>query len=286
MVADVSSGWTWAINTWAWPSAQVVFLLSLRVAGVFLLTPVLYAMSIPPVVRMLLVLSLSFAIALGLAPHLDREAMELGALLAAAVVELVLGATLALGILLAFAALDVAGRLLDIQIGFGIAQVFDPVSQRQIPILTSAFNNLAVLIFFLINGHHVLLRGIAYSVEHFPVGAPWSLSQAVIPVLKQASGLLSLGFALAAPVVFCIFLVELALGVVARNLPQMNMFAIGIPVKIVVGLIALSLWFAGIGGVMTRVYQSIYTTWDAVFATGLNASSRSPFQDRGRDHGR
>ena len=61
-----------------------------------------------------------------------------------------------------------------------------------------------------------------------------------------------------------IFMVEMALGVVARNLPQMNMFAIGIPVKIIVGLVTLSLWFAGIGGVMTRVYRGIYTTWDSI----------------------
>ncbi|MNV74630.1 flagellar biosynthesis protein FliR [compost metagenome] len=74
-----------------------------------------------------------------------------------------------------------------------------------------------------------------------------------------------MGFALAAPVVFCILLVEFALGVVGRNLPQMNMFTMGIPVKILIGLIALSLWFAGIGGVMTRVYASITDTWDGIF---------------------
>jgi flagellar biosynthetic protein FliR len=61
-------------------------------------------------------------------------------------------------------------------------------------------------------------------------------------------------------------LVELALGVVARNLPQMNMFVIGIPIKIVVGLAALAVWLAGVGDSMNRVYGSIYRTWDSVFA--------------------
>jgi flagellar biosynthesis protein FliR len=84
-------------------------------------------------------------------------------------------------------------------------------------------------------------------------------------VLRQVGGLFSLGFALAAPVAFCILLLELALGVVSRNLPQMNMFAIGIPIKIVVGLAALSLWFAGMGAVMNRIYATIYQTWDQVF---------------------
>jgi flagellar biosynthesis protein FliR len=284
---EINSGWIWNAATGAWPSLQVVFLLSLRVATTFLMTPVLYAMPMPTVVRMLLVLSLSLTIALGIAAPVNMARVDTGALWSAAFAEVALGATLALGILLAFAAFDVAGRLLDIQIGFGIAQVFDPVSQRQIPVLTSMFSNLAVLLFFLVNGHHALLRGIAYSTERFPVGGAWSLSPAVAPVLKQVGGLFSLGFALAAPVVFCILLVELTLGVIARNLPQMNMFVLGIPVKIVVGLAALSLWFAGLGGVMTRVYDSIYVTWDGIFSTVPGTTPPlTPLPGQGRIHGR
>jgi flagellar biosynthesis protein FliR len=284
---EINTGWIWNAATGAWPSLQVVFLLSLRVATTFLMTPVLYAMPMPAVVRILLVLSLSVVIALGISGPANVVApTESGALWSAAFAEVALGATLALGILLAFAAFDVAGRLLDIQIGFGIAQVFDPVSQRQIPVLTSMFNNLAVLLFFLVNGHHALLRGIAYSTERFPVGGSWSLSPAVAPVLKQVGGLFTLGFALAAPVVFCILLVELTLGVIARNLPQMNMFVLGIPVKIVVGLAALSLWFAGIGGVMTRVYDSIYVTWDGIFSTAPGGPSLTPLPGQGGVRGK
>jgi flagellar biosynthetic protein FliR len=153
-----------------------------------------------------------------------------------------------------------------VQIGFGMAQILDPVTRQQIPILTAAFNQVGVLVFFLVNGHHALLRGLAYSLERFPLGRAWSVEAAAPMVLKQVGGLFSLGFALAAPVVFCILLVELALGVVARNLPQMNMFVIGIPVKIIVGLTALSLWFGGMGDAMNRVYASIYHSWDGVFA--------------------
>ncbi|WP_440534003.1 flagellar biosynthetic protein FliR [Variovorax sp. YR566] len=242
----------------------LVGLLALRVAATFAMTPVLYAVPLPASVRVLLVLCLSVALASAL-PVSAGPWMGWGALLSAALSELALGATLGLGILLAFGAFAVAGQLLDVQLGFGIAQVFDPVTQRPVPILTSAFGYFAVLMFFLVNGHHALLRGISYSIERFPVGAPWSIAYAAAPILKQASGLFSLGFALAAPVVFCILLVEFALGVVGRNLPQMNMFTMGIPVKILVGLVALSLWFAGIGGVMTRVYASIATTWDGIF---------------------
>lgn len=282
MIAELGAGWSWASQKWALPSLQAVILLSIRIAGVFVLTPVFYAMPIPTTVRVLLLLSLSFIVALGFAPAAGGQVADNAAMFTSALAELALGATLGLGVLLAFAAVDIAGRLLDVQIGFGIAQVFDPVTRRQVPVLTSAFNTFAVLLFFLLAGHHALLRGIAFSVERFPVAAHWSVAYGLPAMFKQVSALFTLGFALAAPVVFCLFMVEMALGVVARNLPQMNMFAIGIPVKIVVGLVTLSLWFTGIGGVMTRVYREIYTTWDSMLSVAVPHSSFAPGAVNGR----
>ena len=282
MMAELEAGWSWASQAWALPSPQAVILLSIRVAGVFVLTPVFYAMPIPTTVRVLMLLSLSFVIALGFAPAAGGQAVDSGSMLTSALAELSLGATLGLGVLLAFAAFDIAGRFLDIQIGFGIAQVFDPVTRRQVPILTSVFNTFAVLLFFLLAGHHALLRGIAFSIERFPVAAHWSAAYGLSAMFKQVGALFTLGFALVAPVVFCLFMVEMALGVVARNLPQMNMFAIGIPVKIVVGLVTLSLWFAGIGGVMTRVYREIYMTWNSMLSMDVPQSAVMPEAVHGR----
>jgi flagellar biosynthetic protein FliR len=239
------------------------------VSPLFLLTPLLYAFSVPTTLRVLVVLALAFALALGLPESQTRGlvSMDLGSLIAACATELALGATLALAILCAFAAISFAGRLLDVQVGFGMGQVFDPVTQREIPILNSAFDKLGVIVFFLVDGHHALMRGIAYSIERVPVGARWSIHAAAPWILKQTAAIFTLGIALAAPVMVCLLLVELSLGVVARNLPQMNMFVLAVPLKVVVGLAALSLWLSGIGNAMDRVYASIYSTWDGVFAT-------------------
>jgi len=155
--------------------------------------------------------------------------------------------------------------LLDIQIGFGVAQVFDPMSQTQLPVLTTAFNQLGIIFFFLVDAHHTVLRAIALSVEKFPLGASWSIESMALPVLKQVGVLFSLGFSLAAPIVFCVLLVELALGVVSRTMPQMNMFVMGVPIKIVVGLVTLSFWFLAMGNVFHRIYGSIFQTWDWMF---------------------
>ena len=243
------------------PWATAVFLLSLRVATVLGMTPVLYAIPMPNRVRALLVVSLSLVLAAAFSGKAEIHYSNAGRLIEAALLEVSLGLTFSLGILLAFAAFSMAGNLLDIQIGFGMAQVYDPLNNRPSAILISSFNYLGLLVFFLIDGHHALLRALAYSVEVFPLGHFWSASIASTGILKQVAGMFGLGFGIAAPIVFCIFLVELALGVISRNLPQINMLVIGVPVKIVAGLFVLSLWLVGMGPSMNRVYASIFQAW-------------------------
>jgi flagellar biosynthesis protein FliR len=260
-----------------------VGLLSLRLAAVFLLTPILAAASVPVTVRVLLVLGLAAALSLalpgsiGLPPRTTEGLFDsTGFVFRAAFTELALGAMLALGVLLGFAAFSMAGELLGVQIGFGLAQVIDPASNASVPLLTSAFQQVAVLVFFLIDGHHALLRGVACSLECFPLGQPWSPEAALAPILGQVAGLFSLGFALAAPVAFSLLLVEMGLCAIARNLPQMNMIAVGIPFKVVMGLLALSLWLGGMRTVMTRVYASMFRTWDAVFERASTSGDSVP----------
>lgn len=247
------------------PWIIAVLLVSARLAALFLMTPLLYALPVPASVRIVLVLGLATALALPFASTIATQSMGPGALVAALVAELALGATLGLGILMAFSGFEFAGRLVDVQIGFGMAQVLDPGSQRQVTVIASAFSFLAVLVFFLVDGHHTLLRGVSYSLERFPVGRAWAIADTAQPVLRQAAGLFTLGFALAAPIVLSLLLLEFALGVVSRNLPQVNMLALGIPVKIVAGLVALSIWAGGMGGAMLRLYGDIYRTWALVF---------------------
>lgn len=263
--------------------ALPVWLMSARLGAVLLLTPLLHAFPIPTVVRVLVVIGLSAALAWSSpVPVLPLRGLDdVGGLLLATLAEVTLGATLALGIHIAFAAVSMAGRLLDVQIGFGMAQVMDPVTQRQTSVITAAFNQVAVLVFFLVDGHHALLRGLAYSLEKFPLGRAWAIEAAAPVVLKQATGLFTLAIALAAPVIFCMLMVDLALGVLARNLPQMNVFVVGLPLKIVAGVAALSVWFVSTGDVFNRVYGSIYRAWDELFAAAPWTAPQSRPQELG-----
>jgi len=84
-------------------------------------------------------------------------------------------------------------------------------------------------------------------------------------LIQQSAASFSLGFAMVAPVVLCLLLVEVSLGVLARNMPQMNMFALAIPVKVIVGLGALSISIVGIASILSRVNSTIFKAWEAMF---------------------
>lgn len=251
------------------PWIAAVALLATRIAATLLLTPLLYAVKMPALVRLLVIVAVSSVLAMPLAPDAGVALPDVAALVSALVQEAAIGATLGLGVLMAFAGFGLAGRLVDLQIGFGLAQVLDPQTQARVPVLSAVFGLLAAVFFFAVDGHHALLRGIAYSVERFPAGSAYPLPAAAEPLLRQGAGLFALGFALTAPVVLGLLLVEFVLGVIARNLPQVNMLLMGVPVKIVAGLFALSVWVGGFGAPARRLYEGIYQAWSAWFAGGL-----------------
>jgi flagellar biosynthetic protein FliR len=240
-----------------------VLLLATRIAALLLLTPVLYAIPVPTIARLLITVGLACVIALPFADQMAVAPGSIGGLVYAALQEAAIGATLGFGVLMAFAGFALAGRLADIQIGFGVAQVFDPLTRTQQPILSAIISLFAVVFFFAINGHHALLRGIAFSVERMPIGSGWSAASSAEPITRQAAVLFGLGFALAGPVVLSLLLLDFALGIVSRNLPQMNMLVLGIPVKIVAGLVALSAWAAAMGAPAARLYAGIFQAWSA-----------------------
>jgi flagellar biosynthesis protein FliR len=246
----------------AWAFATLM--MAARLGALLLFAPPFSATHIPGTVRVAIVLALSVMLA-PLAAAQVPQPISLSYLLSGFITEVALGATMAFGVTLAFSAFAVAGRLLDVQIGFGIGQVLDPLTRQQLPVLSSAFIWLALVVFFASDAHHLLLRGFTLSLETFPLGQAWLITQLAQPLLKQVAATFSLGFAMVAPVMLCLFLVELSLGVLSRNMPQMNMFALAIPLKVMVGIATLSFATVGMGAVIFRINGSIFKAWEAAF---------------------
>jgi flagellar biosynthetic protein FliR len=244
----------------AW--ALSVFLLSVRLGTMLALTPLFSSAAIPALPRVLLVLMLSALLAPAAPPPL-AEGFGLGALVMATVSEAALGAILAFGIFAALAAFTLAGKLLDIQIGFGVGSIFDPVHRRQSAVIATGFDMLAVVVFFAMEGHHALLRGFAYSLQKVPPGA-WLPSLPLEAVSKQFGVMFTFGMVLIAPVVFCVFLTEIGLAILSRLMPQVHIFFVGMPVRVFIGLALLVLTMPYLGPVMGRIFMSIFTYWEAV----------------------
>lgn len=245
----------------AW--ATLVLLTSVRIGALFVLTPLFGSMPLPPQFRVLLALLLAAGMvsALHVAPPVtDSLTRSVGALALAAASEAAVGAAMAFGLFAAFGAFQFAGKLLDIQIGFSLGTVFDPVTRSQTPLMGSLLNLLAVAVFFSLDGHLLLMRGIAYSLTAWPPGqlpSSWSLAAFV----DQFGVMFIFGLVLAAPVVFALLLVDVGLGIASRTMPQLNIFTVGIPVKIVAGLLLFAATLYAMAPVMARVFGTVLTFW-------------------------
>lgn len=255
-----------ALHAWA----ATTLCAAARLGALLLVAPPFGGRALPATVRVAFVIAVAALVAAAVPAEARVRVADTAALLGALASEVALGALLAVGVAFAFAAWDIGARALDVQIGFGIGQVFDPATQRNLPIVSALFAQLAVVLFFATDSHHLLLRGFAAALERFPPGRGLALDAATLDgaaavVLRQSAAAFALGFALVAPVVLALALIDLGLGVLARNLPQMNLFVIGIPVKVVAGVAALALWLPLAGGAVARIHAALFAGWDALF---------------------
>jgi flagellar biosynthetic protein FliR len=247
----------------AW--AALVLLVGLRVAPLFVMAPVFGSVRAPNLVRALLVVALSAALVAASGVALPAAPASLGELLLLGAGELVVGAALAFGLAAAFAAFLLAGRLLDLQFGFGIANLIDPVTRAQAPLLGTALNLAAVSVFFAADAHHLLIRALALSLEQSAPGRALGGLQ-LSAVAEQFGVMFAFGLALAAPALLAVLLLDLGFALASRTMPQMNVFIISIPFKIVLGLAVLAASMRYLGAAMTQVFESVFRYWSALLS--------------------
>ena len=237
-------------------------LLSARVAAATMLTPIFGPTQIPGPVRVIIALALSAFLILAVPVPLPAMDSAIG-LAIGTLGELLIGASLAFGFMVAYAATQVAGRVLDIQLGYGAAAVLSPTTQTPSPLVGTVFGMAAVAVFLGMDGHHVLIRALALSVEHYPPGT-LALDLDLGENLKFSGAMFTFGLALAAPVMFSLLLADISLAVMARSMPQLNVFVLSFSVKIVLGLIGLAMSIQFSGATLTALFESTYRVWDGV----------------------
>jgi flagellar biosynthetic protein FliR len=150
--------------------------------------------------------------------------------------ELVLGLIIGLTVHLLFAAVQLAGQLVGFQMGFAIANVLDPESGVQSPVLAQMGSWVASLIFLLLNGHHVLLNTLAESFDVVQVGSLWLGDGLFHKMLELSGDMFTMAVKLGAPAIAALLMTSAAFGIVSKVVPQMNILIAAFPVTIVMGL--------------------------------------------------
>jgi flagellar biosynthetic protein FliR len=180
--------------------------------------------------------------------------------------EVLVGLALGYLTVLFFAILQIAGAFIDLQMGLGIASVLDPVTGNQSPLMGNFKYILGLLIFISINGHHLLIRGIINSYRWIPLQG-----ESVIRVidgnvseflLRSLGMVFLLAFQLASPFIAVMFLIDLCLGILAKTSPQMNIFVIGVPIKILVGFAMFVVLIPGFFALFQALFERMLTGMD------------------------
>lgn len=160
---------------------------------------------------------------------------------------------------LLFYGIQMAGQIVDIQMGFGIVNVIDPMSETQVSLTGQLYYIVAMLIFLSLDGHHFLLRALVLSFDQIALGGGALPGELMQKMVYLTSSIFDIALRIAAPIFVTLFITDVALGFVSRVAPQMNVFIVGFPLKIGVGLLVITLvisYFPYIFGKLLDIYKT------------------------------
>lgn len=222
------------------PAEVVLFMLVLsRIAGIFAAMPVFGGRRLPTRIKVLAVTMITLICFPSLAlikPQMPGDAFSLALL---ALSEVMVGLVLAFISQIIFAAVEFSGQIIGMQMGLSIASVIDPSFGGQSQIMSVIQTLFATLLFLTLNIHHVFISAIVDSFRVIPLGG-WHLNGELINFLVQRTAdVFIIGIRLAAPIMVALLLSSVALGIMARAFPQMNIFMVSMPLNIGLGLLLL-----------------------------------------------
>ncbi len=246
--ADVSR---WVARLW-WPV--------LRIGGFVLTAPIASESSIPPPVKIALSIALAFILA-PLAPVPAGLSIFSGAGVMAAVQEIMIGVAIGMVVQLSFEALTFAGQTISMSMGLGFATLIDPQHGGDTPVIGQFFMMLGILAYLAVNGHLVLIGALATSFKSLPIGGAIIDQNLLWSMGLWGARIFETGLLVALPAVVALIIVNLALGVVTRAAPQLNLFGIGFTITLMSGFMLL---IVGLDGLMSGISSLLNSALAAV----------------------
>jgi flagellar biosynthetic protein FliR len=217
----------------------VAFLFPLaRILGLLGSAPVFNNAAMPRRVRLMT----GLAIALALVPALPpMPAVPAGSWIGLAILaqQMLIGILMGFALRIAFAAVDIAGEMIGLQMGLSFAAFVDPQNAGEAPVVGSFLALVLMLLFLALDGHLLLIAALVDTFHAFPLGATGFSSIDARGLVTAGRDLFAVGLQLALPVIAALLLANLALGVLTRTAPQLNLFAVGFPITLLVGMLML-----------------------------------------------
>jgi flagellar biosynthetic protein FliR len=185
-----------------------------------------------------------------------------------------IGIALGFTLRVVFAGIDLAGELIGLQMGLGFAVFYDPQNASQAPIVAELAGLLALLLFLALNGHLMTLALLAESFTVLPIGLSPFAAEGWGTLLRWATTIFSIGVLLALPLVGALLIANIALGVLTKVAPQLNLFAVGFPVTLTAGFAILALSMPHFAPALERLFEQGYGAVSAVMHAGAGVPMR------------
>ncbi|WZL74858.1 flagellar biosynthetic protein FliR [Clostridiaceae bacterium 35-E11] len=236
---------------------DVFLLVFARVLGIFIIAPLFAHRNIPSYTK----IGFSLLFTIIIIPVLRISFLRIDSfylLFLLSSKEFVTGMIMGFICYLFFSSVHVAGYLIDMQIGFSMASVIDPQDDTQVPLMGNFFYMIAILVFLSINGHHTFIYGLKNSFDIIPLG---SLNMNMMMIDKLIGILIYIfiiSFKMSAPIFVAIFISNVLLGILARTVPQMNVFVVGMPLKILLGLVIIFLVLPLYIGIYEHIFENMF----------------------------
>lgn len=239
------------------PQLQLFFLVFLRTGAFLMSIPMLNAPSVPVLFRLALTMAASLLIFPLLPMGSPAAASDLFTLSVAAAGEVLIGVLAGLSIRLIFEGIQLAGELAGYQMGLAIAEVIDPASEDQVAILAQFTSLLSMVIFLVLNGHHWFIRTLVESYQWVPPFGFRVNGPVLERLVRLTAEMFVIGLKAGAPVMVALLLGTVAFALVARAVPQMNIFVVSMPLNIGLGLVFFGLSLPHLAAYLGQLFGGV-----------------------------
>lgn len=252
-----------------WVNFELYFLIVVRISCFLAASPIFSMRGIPNILK------IGFSLLLSMVVYsvIPEPALNFGnnavTYLLCIVNEVIFGLSIGYLVNLLFLAIQMGGQFIDFQIGFSMAAAYDPTTESTVSIFGRLYNWIGLMLMFLLNGHHYLIYAIAGSFESIPIGAVSLSSFNVADIVGLFSKSMILAFQISIPVITILLLTDIVLGLISRTVPQINVFILGMPLKILVGITVFILLISAFLNLMASVVEEIPGTIDKVMLVFL-----------------